>query len=151
MVIVPFTQKRDLRGLNEPILSGHTLQLTAEVKYLGLMLDKGLTWKAQLKNVMNKVNMAFWTFESTFGKIWGLKPKVVYWIYTMVIRPMLSYGFTIWWSRVTYKVNRLELGRLQRLACLAITEAMRMAPTAAMEVLLGLPPLHMMIGAEAHA
>jgi hypothetical protein len=49
MVIVPFTWKRDLRGLNEPTLSGHTLQLTAEVKYLGFILDKGLTWNAQLK------------------------------------------------------------------------------------------------------
>jgi hypothetical protein len=47
-MIVPFTQKRDLRGLKEPTLSGHTLQLTAEVKYVGLILDKGLTWKAWL-------------------------------------------------------------------------------------------------------
>jgi hypothetical protein len=54
MVIVPFTRQTDLRGLKEPTLSGHTLQLTTEVKYLGLILDKGLTWKAQLKNVMNK-------------------------------------------------------------------------------------------------
>jgi hypothetical protein len=33
-VIVPFTWKRDLKGLKEPTLSGHTLQLTNEVKYL---------------------------------------------------------------------------------------------------------------------
>jgi hypothetical protein len=48
MVIVPFTRKTDLRGLKEPTVSGHTLQLTTDVKYLGLILDKGLTWKAQL-------------------------------------------------------------------------------------------------------
>jgi hypothetical protein len=41
MVIVPLTQKRDLRGLKEPTLSEHTLQLTTEVKYLRLILDKG--------------------------------------------------------------------------------------------------------------
>jgi hypothetical protein len=47
MVIVPFTQNRDLRGLKKPTtLSEHTLQLTTEVKHLGLILDKGLTWKA---------------------------------------------------------------------------------------------------------
>jgi hypothetical protein len=46
VVIVPFTQKRDLRGLKEPTLSGHTLQPSTEVRYLGLILDKGLTWKA---------------------------------------------------------------------------------------------------------
>jgi len=48
-VIVPFTRMRDLRGLKEPTLSGYTLQMTTQVKYLGLILDKELTWKAQLK------------------------------------------------------------------------------------------------------
>jgi hypothetical protein len=38
MVIVPFMRRRDLRGLNEPTLSGHTLQLTTKVKYLGFIL-----------------------------------------------------------------------------------------------------------------
>jgi hypothetical protein len=43
MVIVPFIRKRDLRGLKESTLSGHKLQLTTEVRYLTLTLDKGLT------------------------------------------------------------------------------------------------------------
>jgi hypothetical protein len=49
MVIVPFTRKMYLRGIKEPNLFGQTLQLTMEVKYLGLILDKGLIWKAQLQ------------------------------------------------------------------------------------------------------
>jgi hypothetical protein len=43
-------------------------------------LDKRLTWKAQLKNVMKKAYKAFWTRKGTFGKTWGLKPRVVHWI-----------------------------------------------------------------------
>jgi len=39
MVIVPFTRRRDLRGLNEPTLLGHALQLTTKVKYLGFILE----------------------------------------------------------------------------------------------------------------
>jgi hypothetical protein len=35
------------------------------------------------------------------------------------------------------------------MACLGITEAMRTAPPSAMEVLLGLPPLHLQVEAEA--
>jgi hypothetical protein len=35
------------------------------------------------------------------------------------------------------------------MACLGITEAMRTAPTAAMEVLLGLPPLQLQVEVEA--
>jgi hypothetical protein len=44
-----------------------------------------------------------------------------------------------------------ELSKMQRLVCLAITGAMKTTPTAAMEVLLGLPFLHVMIEAEAQA
>ena len=54
MVILPCNQKRDLSSFKGPAHSGYTLQLTTNVKYLGLILDKGLTWKAQLKNVMSK-------------------------------------------------------------------------------------------------
>jgi hypothetical protein len=59
MLIVPFTRKRVLRGLKETLLSGHKLQLSAEVRYLGLILDKGLMWKTQLENAMNKACRAF--------------------------------------------------------------------------------------------
>jgi hypothetical protein len=37
------------------------------------------------------------------------------------------------------------------MACLGITGAIRTAPTAAIEVLLGLPPLHLQLEAEARA
>jgi len=67
----------------------------------------------------------------------------------MVIRPMLTYGSIVWWPMVRYKVSKVEISRLQRLATLAIIETMRMAPTVAMEVLLGLPPLHVMTEADA--
>lgn len=62
---------------------------------------------------------------------------------------MLTYGSIVWWSVVRYKVSKVELSRLQKLATLALTETMRMAPTVAMQVLLGLHPLHVMIEPDA--
>ena len=47
------------------------------------------------------------------------------------------------------KTAQMALGRLQRLACLCISGAMRTTPTAAMEVILGLPPLNIFIEGEA--
>jgi len=44
-VIVLFTRKRDLRGLKEPTLTGHKVQLITDIKYLRLTFDKGLTQK----------------------------------------------------------------------------------------------------------
>jgi hypothetical protein len=53
-VVIPFTRKRSIKGLKEPILFGKTIQLSSEDKYFGLTLDKGLTWKKQLDKVINK-------------------------------------------------------------------------------------------------
>jgi hypothetical protein len=80
MVIVPFTRKRDLWDIRKPTLCEHTLQPTTEIKYLGRILDKGLKWNVQLKNVMNKAYGVFWACKGTFGKTWGLNPTVVHWI-----------------------------------------------------------------------
>jgi hypothetical protein len=65
------------------------------------------------------------------------------------IRPLLTYSSMIWWPRVRYNVSRMENSKLQRLACLAVTGVTKMIPTAAMEVLLWLTPLHVMIEVEA--
>jgi hypothetical protein len=110
-----------------------------------------LILKQQLKNVMNKAYRAFWTSKGTFHKTWGLKSRVLNWIYTMVIRPVLTYGPTVWWPRVRYNVTSTKLSRLHRLACLVILGAMKMNPTFVMEVLLGLPPLNVMTEAETQA
>jgi hypothetical protein len=74
---------------------------------------------------------------------------VIYWIYTTVVRPIVTYAATVWWPRVKFKTSRAELSKLQRVACLGITGAIKTAPTAAMEVLFGLPPLNLQVEAEA--
>lgn len=55
-----------------------------------------------------------------------------------------------WWPRVICKISRMKLGKLQRLACPDIIGAMKTAPTAEKEVLLGLPLLHVMIKVQTH-
>jgi hypothetical protein len=46
------------------------------------------------------------------------------------------------------KNAKVQLGRIQRMACLAITGAMKSTPTAAVEVLLNLTPLDLLIMAK---
>jgi hypothetical protein len=145
----PFTRRRDLRGLKEPTLSEQILQQTATVKYLGLTLDKGLTWKAQMTNVMNKATGLFGLVRAHLVNLGSETHRVVYLICTVVVGPMLPYGSTVSRQKVRPKVSKTELSKLQILACLAITDAMKMTTTAAMEVLLGLLPRHVMIEAEA--
>jgi len=64
---------------------------------------------------------------------------------------MLTYTCTVLWPRVRCEARRRDVSRLQNLACLAIIGLMKITPSPAMEVLLGLPPLHVMTVAEAQA
>jgi hypothetical protein len=66
-----------------------------------------------------------------------------------VVRPIITNAATSWWPRIKFKTSQAELNEFQRMACLIITGAMRTTPTAAMEVLLGLPPLHLQVEVEA--
>jgi hypothetical protein len=77
-VEIPFTRRRNLKGLKEPVPFGEMIQLSIEVKYLGIILDKGLTWRKQLDKFIDKAYKAFWTCRGTFGETSGLKPKVLY-------------------------------------------------------------------------
>ena len=88
--------------------------------------------------------------SAILGKTWGLKTRVLRGIYTMVIRPILTYGSMVWWPRVRY-ISRPELNELQRLASLAISGVMRITPPAATEGLLELPSLCTINVVEARA
>ncbi len=62
---------------------------------------------------------------------------------------MLVFAAVVWWPRVDLTISKRQLGRIQRLACLCITGAFRTTPTAALETLLSLPPLHTFVKREA--
>jgi hypothetical protein len=55
----------------------------------------GLTWRKQLNNVPNKAYRTLWTCRSMFEKTWELKPRVEYWIYAAVLRPIVNYAATV--------------------------------------------------------
>jgi hypothetical protein len=67
-----------------------------------------------------------------------MRPKMVKWIYTVVVRPISTYAATVWCPAVKFRTSRAELSKVQRMASLGITGT-RTAPTAAIAVLLGLP------------
>jgi len=148
-VIVPFTKRRNMEDLKIPTLFGTNLQFAREVKYLGVILDAKLTWNQHIEHAIKKSRMALMATKRAVGRTWGLSPYIVQWLYTTVVRPKLNYAATIWWPKVEQSRARTELSKLQRLACLCITGAIGSTPTAAMETLLNLPPLHIVVKEEA--
>jgi hypothetical protein len=78
----------------------------------------------------------------------GLRPSRSQWLYTRVIRPSIFHAALVWWPKFKQKGTKIQLGRIQRMARLTITGAMKSTPTPAMEVLLNLTPLDLLIMAE---
>jgi len=147
--LILFTRKRKLLALQMPILFGTHLKLTDKVKYLGVILDNRLEWREHIEERTKKALRIFWQCRTTFGKKWGLKPAVLYWMYRAIVRPILIYGCMVWASQTELRVVQKKMNQVQRLACLSITGVMTSTPTAALEILLSLPPLDLFVKQEA--
>ncbi|KAI5754342.1 hypothetical protein M8J77_007902 [Diaphorina citri] len=148
MTIVPFTRKRRL-NIRAPNIEGTVVELSNEVKYLGITLDHKLNWNKHLEKISKKATAATWTCRRLFGRTWGLKPHMIHWSYVAIIRPMVTYASMVWWPKTEEKTAQAVLQKIQRLACLNITGAMRTCPTAAMETMLDMLPLYLHIKKDA--
>ncbi|XP_047995576.1 uncharacterized protein LOC125233562 [Leguminivora glycinivorella] len=138
--LVLFTNKR--KKELEPIkIEGVELEMVDEFKYLGITLDSSLRYKTHIREQTAKAIRTLYQCKRAVGKNWGLKPSMIHWIYKAIITPRVLYGAVIWWHRTHIGEYRKNLTKVQRLACLMMTGAMRTTPTHAMEVLLGLKPL----------
>ena len=89
-----------------------------------------------------------WSLDTYVEKKWGLRPNLVHWLYTRVIRPSILHGILVWWSKLMQKTTKTQLDKIQRMACLAITGAIKSTTIAAMEILLNLTPLNLVILVE---
>ena len=147
-VVIPFTRRRAL-VLPNLVIRGITIEFSTEVKYLGITLDRKLNWNVHLNNVLNKGINALWVCKKTFGKKWGLRPKMIYWLYTCIVRPRITYASLVWWPKVKEKNAQNKLAKLQRLATISTTGAMHSTSSAALNSLLNLLPLHKFIELEA--
>ncbi len=143
--LVLFTRRKNLQGWRAPKLFGTTLEKVPQAKVLGVILDSKLTWKDHLEAKCQRAVVALWQARRAVGKSWGLNPAIMAWLYKMVIRPMLTYAALVWWERTLLKCGQDRLRRIQRMACLAISGAMRTTPTAAMELMLDLVPLDLYV------
>jgi hypothetical protein len=90
--IVPFTNRRKIEDLGPLILHGKELKMLGGVKYLGVILDSRLNWNKHLQKIIRKTQTTFAVVRRMCGKKWGLRPSMVHWLYTRVIRPSILYA-----------------------------------------------------------
>ena len=122
-------------------LMGKEIRLVDRVSYLGVTLDSKLSWIPHISEKSTKANRCLLLCRRAVGQTWGLSPKVMMWIFKTMIRPIMSYAVTIWAPGLETRTCDLKLTLLQRRACMSVSSAYPGTPTAALEMLLGLPPL----------
>ena len=83
------------------------------------------------------------------ARAWGLNLTNMKWIYTAMIRPVITYACTSWVGGLNKKYLAKKLSRVQRLACLIISSAFPSTPTGALEMLLNIMPINEFILLEA--
>ena len=154
MNLVIFSRKRKRIGYKDPILFGKCIQPVKELKYLGIYIDHKLNWEKHIDYISEKAMASLFVCKKIVGCKWGLKPKMMHWIYTSIVRPGMSYGSQIWYKkcfmmRCGRKVTHTKLQKVHRLALLMITGASKSSPTDALEAIINLAPLFLFIESEA--
>ena len=149
--VILFTNKRKISGIKPLLFYGKRLEMVTQVKHLGVILDNKLDWGAHLNHQTKRSCMILGQCRKAIGKNWGLGPKQCLWLYTMVARPVFLYCSLLFWKKLRQQTAQRKINHLQRLACLSVTGAMKSTPTAALELLVGLSPLHLKAEACARA
>ncbi|XP_073811046.1 uncharacterized protein [Musca autumnalis] len=143
--LVLFTNKRKVKPFTLPTLDGVALKLSLEAKYLDIILDHQLTWKRNVEERAKRGLIALYSCKNSIGKSWGLKPQVIHWIFTAIVRPILTYGSLVWWNALSKTSLLHKINTVQRAASLLITGAMKSTPQAALNVLLDLHPMNLVV------
>ena len=87
--IVMFAHKRN-PNLGSLSMNELKLELSKEAKLLGVTLDSKQTWKPHITRITRKKTTALMQCRQIVGKTRGIKPSMMKWIYTAMIRPIMS-------------------------------------------------------------
>ena len=142
--IILFTWRRP--PIRYSIQLGNTrIPLSFNTKYLGITLDRHLSWEPHLTELYEKTTKILYSCKQITSKTWGTNPKITKWIYTQIIRPIISYGSMSWLNALNKITTLTQMQRIQNLALRIITGTMRSTPTDALEAITNILPINIYI------
>ena len=89
-----FTHKYNIpHNLFKPLyIEGRDIAYTKETKYLGITLDSKLSFNSHVINKVNKGKGLLMQYKHEILKNWNSSNYATKWIYTAMIRPIITYG-----------------------------------------------------------
>jgi hypothetical protein len=141
-VVMLFTNKRasSYQMPNSLKLYRQAIPFSKMAKYLGVTLDDKLSWRPHIENKIKKAKRTLMAIRSTIGKSWGPSLMCARWSWTGVIRPALTYGAIVWSRTASQAWAKKKLQILQRMTLSQIAHVRPSTPSAALEVMYGVPP-----------
>ncbi|GFV41087.1 RNA-directed DNA polymerase from mobile element jockey [Trichonephila clavipes] len=94
-----------------PTLYSTQLQWSQSTKYLGLTLDKKLTWKQHIIQTRDKFRRAQRSIFPLIGRNSELNLYNKLLLYTAVLRPILTYGSPVWGYAANSNIKILEVAQ----------------------------------------
>jgi ribonuclease HI len=132
---------------NKVKVYGKPVEFSNSATYLGVIIDKKLTWTEHLNHKIKQAKRLLFKIRSAIGKLWGPSPEAMLWAYKAMVRSVITYGAFAWGHSLNmYKKN--ELSKLQRLALDMVGHFRRGTPKAGLDIILGIPPLDLHIDEE---
>ena len=123
-VIFKPTQK-SVHMSSQILFDSIALKQVTEVKFLGVYIDEGLTWKSHISNICKKISKSVGIVHRVR---FFLSSNTKISLYYTLIYPYLTYCTTVWSSTYVTNLNRIFL--LQKRAVRAMTNSNHRAPSA---------------------
>ena len=146
---VIFTRKRKIDAIPQLKVAGTDIPYSTSAKYLGITLDSELNFKLHLNEKTKKAKQLLCKYRKSVGRLWGPSPIIQRWVYTGIVRPMMTYGALVWGQHAGRKSLILPFRRIQALAVHSMTHVRRSAPHQGLEILCHLMPFDLFVKGEA--
>jgi len=147
-VLIHFTRNRNKATAATVTINGTKITPSNEAKYLGVILDKQLRFKAHLQHAVKKGTKAALGLNSIGKATWGAPYKYIRQLFQSVVASRLDYAAFIWHQpkmdgSTAALVQARKLTTVQRIAMKATLACYRTTPTTAMEIESAIMPAHL--------
>ena len=90
-----FTRKYKPEALSPIRFYGKEMELAAQLKYLGVILDPKLSWELHIDAKCDRALISLHQLRRSVGKTWGISRKIAQWMYIAIIRPTITYAAVV--------------------------------------------------------
>ncbi|GBN85860.1 hypothetical protein AVEN_233279-2 [Araneus ventricosus] len=142
--MLPITYRRKFSVVDPPKIRLYCqlVQAVTDLTYLGVRWDGGLTFHEHFKNVRAEIDTLTYKLSLMTRKWYHKHPDLIKKIYKGAIEPKALFGHGAWGHRLQFKTFCEYMDVVQRRPLLAITRAFKTTSSKALQVLAGVPPLH---------